>query len=95
LSPVGLSAVTKLSPKNIVGFSMGTWFLATGLSELLAARIANIASVDAVTAKTMSVSDFLAKYQDLFWYLFKLGMAAAAVMFVLSFFLKKLMHGIK
>ncbi len=95
LSPVGLSAVTKLSPKEIVGFSMGTWFLATGLSELLAARIANIASVDAVTAKTMSVADFLAKYQDLFWFLFKLGLGAASVMFILSFFLKKLMHGIK
>lgn len=95
LSPVGLSAVTKLSPQNIVGFSMGTWFLATGLSEILAARIANIASVDAVQASTMSIADFLALYTGLFGFLFKWGMVAAAVMFVLSFFLKRLMHGIK
>lgn len=95
LSPVGLSAVTKLSPKSIVGFSMGTWFLATGLSEILAAKIANIAAVDSVAAKTMSVSDFLAKYNELFWFMLKLGMGAALVMFIISFPLKKLMHGIK
>ncbi|MCF6289237.1 MAG: peptide MFS transporter [Proteobacteria bacterium] len=95
LSPVGLSAVTKLSPKNIVGFSMGTWFLATGLSEMLAAQIANIAAVDSVTAKTMSVADFLEKYTELFWFMLKLGMGAALVMLIVSFPLKKLMHGIK
>ncbi|MCF6301050.1 MAG: peptide MFS transporter [Proteobacteria bacterium] len=95
LSPVGLSAVTKLSPKNIVGFSMGTWFLATGLSEILAARIANIAAVDAVAAKTMSVADFLVKYTELFWFLFKLGMGATVVLLIMTPFLKKLMHGVK
>ena len=31
LSPVGLSAVTKLSIGSVVGVSMGTWFLATAL----------------------------------------------------------------
>lgn len=95
LSPVGLSAVTKLSPKNIVGFSMGTWFLATGLSEILAAKIANIAAVDSAAAATMSVSDFLVKYTDLFWFMLKLGMVAALVMLIISFPLKKMMHGIK
>ncbi len=95
LSPVGLSAVTKLSPKNIVGFSMGTWFLATGLSEMLAAKIANIAAVDSAIAKTMSVNDFLVKYTELFWFMLKLGMGAALIMFIVSFPLKKLMHGVK
>jgi proton-dependent oligopeptide transporter, POT family len=36
LSPVGLSAVTKLSPAKIVGFMMGVWFLATASSEYIA-----------------------------------------------------------
>ena len=38
LSPVGLSAVTKLSIGSVVGVSMGTWFLATALSETVATR---------------------------------------------------------
>ncbi len=46
LSPVGLSAVTKLSPPKIVGFMMGVWFLATASSEFIASVLANIASVD-------------------------------------------------
>ena len=46
LSPVGLSAVTKLSIGNVVGVSMGTWFLATALSETVATRIGKMAAID-------------------------------------------------
>ena len=40
LSPVGLSAVTKLSPPRLVGQMMGVWFLATSLGNLLAGLLA-------------------------------------------------------
>ena len=40
LSPVGLSMVTKLSPKRLVSTVMGGWFLATAFSAYLAAIIA-------------------------------------------------------
>lgn len=33
LSPMGLSLVTKLSPKRLVGLTMGGWFLATALGN--------------------------------------------------------------
>ena len=36
LSPVGLSSVTKLSPKSLVGQMMGTWFMGTALGNLIA-----------------------------------------------------------
>ena len=36
LSPVGLSMVTKLSPKRVVGIMMGVWFAATGLGNYVA-----------------------------------------------------------
>jgi POT family proton-dependent oligopeptide transporter len=36
LSPVGLSSVTKLAPRRLVGQMMGVWFLATSLGNLLA-----------------------------------------------------------
>jgi POT family proton-dependent oligopeptide transporter len=40
LSPVGLSAVTKLAPQRLVGQLMGTWFLATSLGNLIAGLLA-------------------------------------------------------
>ena len=36
LSPVGLSSVTKLAPKSLVGQLMGTWFMGTALGNLIA-----------------------------------------------------------
>lgn len=46
LSPVGLSMVTKLSPKSIVSMVMGAWFLATAFSNYLAAVIAMFTGVE-------------------------------------------------
>jgi POT family proton-dependent oligopeptide transporter len=36
LSPVGLSGVTKLAPRRLVGQMMGVWFMGTALGNLLA-----------------------------------------------------------
>jgi POT family proton-dependent oligopeptide transporter len=40
LSPVGLSSVTKLSPKRLVGQMMGIWFMGTALGNLIAGLVA-------------------------------------------------------
>jgi POT family proton-dependent oligopeptide transporter len=40
LSPVGLSAVTKLAPARLATQAIGIWFLATALGNLLAGRLA-------------------------------------------------------
>ena len=40
LSPVGLSAVTKLAPANRVSQMMGLWFVATSLGNLIAGQVA-------------------------------------------------------
>ncbi|MEM6470389.1 MAG: oligopeptide:H+ symporter [Planctomycetota bacterium] len=45
LSPVGLSTMTKLSPKVLVSTLMGSWFLATAFSQYLAAIISQFTSV--------------------------------------------------
>ena len=41
LSPVGLSAVTKLAPQRFVGQMMGMWFLSTALGNLVAGLFAS------------------------------------------------------
>ncbi len=40
LSPVGLSAMTKLAPRNRVSQMMGVWFVAAALGNLIAGRVA-------------------------------------------------------
>ncbi len=95
LSPVGLSAVTKLSPKHMVGFVMGTWFLATAFSETLAARLSQMAAIDITTGETATIAEQAAKYSELFYFLFKLGIGAGIVSILLTPVLKKMMHGIK
>ncbi|MEM6457132.1 MAG: peptide MFS transporter, partial [Acidobacteriota bacterium] len=40
LSPVGLSTVTKLAPRQLVGQMMGVWFMATSLGNLIAGLVA-------------------------------------------------------
>ena len=39
LSPVGLSSMTKLSPRKYVGQMMGIWFLASALGNLIGGRV--------------------------------------------------------
>lgn len=94
LSPVGLSAVTKLSPAKIVGFMMGVWFLATASSEFIASVLANIASVDTSNGLAPDLNIAKQSYLKLFEYLFYTGIAFGAVLLALSPVIKKLMHGV-
>lgn len=90
LSPVGLSAVTKLSPAKIVGFMMGVWFLATASSEYIAVLLAKLSSVD----KDADFMTIKTAYYDLFELLFYIGVGTGVLLLVLSPLIKKYMHGV-
>ena len=94
LSPVGLSAVTKLSPVKIVGFMMGVWFLATASSEFIASILANIASVDTSNGTAPDLNLAKQSYLKLFEYLFYTGIGFGVLLLVLSKSINKLMHGV-
>ena len=58
LSPVGLSSVTKLAPRRLVGQMMGIWFLATSLGNLIAGLLAgrlNSERLDQMPAQFMEI----------------------------------------
>jgi proton-dependent oligopeptide transporter, POT family len=44
LSPIGLSATTKLAPDRAAGFMMGIWFLSTAIGNWLAGKAASLYS---------------------------------------------------
>ena len=94
LSPVGLSAVTKLAVHRVVGVMMGAWFLATAYSEFVAAQLAKLAAIDTHEGEVLSISEALASYTELFEFLLWLGLGAGVVLLLLSPILKKMMRGI-
>jgi proton-dependent oligopeptide transporter, POT family len=94
LSPVGLSAVTKLSPVKIVGFMMGVWFLATASSEFIASILANIASIDTTNGTATDINIAKQSYLTLFEYLFYTGIGFGTLLLLISHPIKKLMHGV-
>ena len=94
LSPVGLSAVTKLAVPSVVGVMMGAWFLATAYSEFVAAQISKLAAIPTDGGQVTDVAAALASYTELFGSLLWVGLGVGAVMLVLSPVLRKLMHGI-
>ena len=97
LSPVGLSAVTKLAVPRVVGVMMGTWFLATAYSSYVAAQIAALATHNDHAEPTRSPETALAalaNYGDLFEQLLWTGLIAALVLLFISPILKRLMHGV-
>jgi len=94
LSPVGLSAVTKLAVPRVVGVMMGAWFLATAYSEFVAVQLAKLAAVKTVDGAVTDVGAALTSYTDLFSSLLYLGLGVGALLLLVSPLLKKMMHGI-
>ncbi len=94
LSPVGLSAVTKLAIHKVVGLSMGVWFLATALSETLAMRLGQLAAIDS-SSETMTIAQTTATYIQLFEFLMWTGIICGIFIIIISPILTRGMHGVR
>ena len=94
LSPVGLSAVTKLSVGRVVGVSMGTWFLATALSETVATRLGKMAAVSTHGGEVVDSAGALAAYTQLFEFLMYVGLGVGVFVLLVSPLLRRGMHGV-
>ncbi len=92
LSPVGLSAMTKLAPAAVVSTMMATWFLASSAAQALAAQIAKLTAQETVGGQVLDPQAALVTYVDVFN---RIGWAAIGigVLFgVASPYLKRLAH---
>jgi POT family proton-dependent oligopeptide transporter len=95
ISPVGLSMVTKMSPRFLVNTVMGMWFLATAFSQLIMAIIAQFTSVGDSGA-IPPPKDTVHIYGDVFGNLAIAMLVAALICFLVSPLLKRWMHeGVK
>jgi POT family proton-dependent oligopeptide transporter len=84
LSPVGLSYVTKLSPKRLVGQMMGMWFLSLSLGNLAAGLIAGEFDANNVAAMP-------GQYMHIVYFAVGLGV----VLLALSWPVRKLMGNVQ
>ncbi|HEX8015220.1 MAG TPA: peptide MFS transporter [Flavobacterium sp.] len=92
LGPIGMSIITKLSPKKLFGMMMGLWFLASAFGQLAAGKLG------AEMSKSNTGSSLLSKlqsYTDGYYQLAIYALIAGVGLIVLSPFVKKLMQEVK
>ena len=95
LSPVGLSMVTKLSPRTLVSTVMGVWFLATALSQRVAAMIAKFTSVGHGEGESATIPpprDTVQVYGQVFGSIALAAIISALICLTLVPLLKRWMH---
>jgi POT family proton-dependent oligopeptide transporter len=93
LSPIGLSLVTKLSPKNIVAFVMGTWLLSSSFAHTLGAEISKrtappAESANHVLAPIASIQLYAGVFEQVAW----IAIGSGVLLFLLAPRLKRWMH---
>lgn len=95
ISPVGLSMITKLSIARIVGMMMGVWFLSISVAQYVAGVVAQFASVETVGGQVTNYKVSLDSYTATFTTIAWIAIGAGVALFLLSWPLRKWMHGVK
>ena len=92
LSPIGMSAMTKLSPQKTQAVIMGMWFLASAYGQYFAGILgANIAKA----SKNATNLEKLNTYADGYYQLAIYALIAGLILLLISPFIKKLMQDVK
>jgi len=92
LSPIGLSIMTKLSPKRLSGMMMGMWFLASAYGQYAAGLLgAGMSSPD----ENASLLTKLQGYTDGYYQLAVYALISGVILIVFTPLIKKLMQEVK
>lgn len=92
LSPIGLSIMTKLSPKRLSGMMMGMWFLASAYGQYAAGLLgAGMSSPDENATLMVKLQSYTDGYKQLAIY----ALIAGLVLIVISPLIRKLMQEVK
>jgi len=92
VSPVGLSAVTKMAPARVVGMTMGAWFLYSGLSNYLAGIIARGTGAETIGGQITDVAAAKATYASVYANVGYVAMGIGVVMLLISPIIKSWMQ---
>ena len=95
LSPIGLSMVTKLSPKNIAATAMGGWFLSFAIANYVGGKIASLTGGHGDSGEALTAAEGLDKYISVFSIIGFVLIGIAIILMITAKPLNKLMHGVK
>lgn len=93
MSPVGLSKITDLSPKRIVAFMMGVWFLSSAFAFQVVGFIGKQLAIES-TDKNIGGFETLGIYTDGFLLIAKYSLGAGIIVLLASPLIKKLMGNV-
>ena len=93
LSPIGLSMVNKLSPARFASLLMGVWYLSMATANKLAGSLSSLYP-DPGRVKNFLGFEIAGLY-DFFMIFVVMSAIASVILFILSKWLQKLMHGIR
>ena len=92
LGPIGMSIITKLSPKKLFGMMMGLWFLASAFGQLAAGKLG------AEMSKSNSGATLVTKlqsYTEGYYQLAIYSLIAGVILIIMTPLIKKLMQEVK
>jgi proton-dependent oligopeptide transporter, POT family len=92
LGPIGMSIITKLSPKKLFGMMMGLWFLASAFGQLAAGKLG--AAISQSNTGTTLLSK-LQSYTDGYFTLANYALVTGLILIFISPLIKKLMQEVK
>ena len=93
MSPVGLSKITDLSPKRIVAFMMGVWFLSSAFAFQIVGFIGKQLAIESDSADVRGF-DTLDVYTGGFELIAQYALAAGVIVLVTAPFMKRLMGNV-
>ncbi|TDQ22867.1 peptide MFS transporter [Tenacibaculum caenipelagi] len=93
MSPVGLSKITDLSPKRIVAFMMGIWFLSSAYAFQIVGFISKQLAVESTDANVGGLQT-LEIYTDGFGLIAQYAVGAGIIVLLFSPLMKKLMGNV-
>ncbi|OQD42500.1 MFS transporter [Croceivirga radicis] len=93
MSPVGLSKITDLSPKRIVAFMMGVWFLSSAFAFQVVGFIGKQLAIESSDG-TISGFETLTVYTDGFMLIAKYSLGAGLLVILASPLIKRLMGNV-
>ena len=97
MSPIGLSMVTKLVPKDMTATAMGAWFLSIAGANYAAGMLANLTGSEhgGGEGETIDAAASLATYVNVYSTMGWVTVGIGLLLVVLSPLVNKLFHGIR
>jgi POT family proton-dependent oligopeptide transporter len=92
LGPIGMSIITKLSPKRLFGMMMGLWFLASAFGQLAAGKL-GAAMSNSDTGNTLASK--LQSYTEGYYQLAIYSIITGVFLILITPLVKKLMQEVK